>query len=343
MWKAPSMSGSVSLMGRPRGQFVAQKITGDPSDRFGFPTLVDAFCADLAVRGYAEETIRISRCHLAGFATWLATEGVSHPADVTHAMIEGYQGFLHDLRKPDQTPLTLTSQGARIGPVKRFYEWGTTHGRLPADPTLGLQLPPREQRLPKAVLTFAEAERVLAQPDLTTTLGLRDRAILEVLVSTGMRRSELMRLNTGDIDRGRQAVLIKQAKGRKDRMVPIGARALHWVDRYLDEARPTMDPVDEVIFLSSADGQALGPHRLSGLVAGYVDRAGVFKHGGAHLFRHTLATFMIDAGADIRYVQAMLGHASLNSTQIYTHVSMAALQSVHAETFAGSTFAEAPQ
>lgn len=322
-------------MGRPRGQHVPQTIVGDPADRFGFPTMVNSFCGDLAVRGYAAETIRVARCHLAKLVGWLAADGVTHPADVTRAMLEDYQRYLHEVRKPDGTPLTLSTQGAAMGPIARFYEWGVATAHLPHNPTTGVRLPHREQRLPKAVLTFAEAERVLDQPDVSSTLGLRDRAMLETLYSTGIRRGELIRLVLSDVDRSRRTVLIRQAKGHKDRIIPIGERALAWIDRYLLDGRPLQrQRQSEALFLSS-DGFPFTGHRLTGLVAGYVDRAAVFKHGGCHLFRHTLATLMLDSGADIRYVQAMLGHASLSSTQIYTHVSMAALQTVHTATFAG--------
>lgn len=321
-------------MGRPRGQHTSQTIVGDPQDRFGFPVLVDDFCAELAVRGRADETIRVSRCHLAKFAAWLSTQGVTHPADVTAGMISDYQTYLHDFRKPDGSRLTLTTQGACLGPICRLYEWGVINNRLPHNPTAGIQRPPREQRLPRAILTIDEAQRVLDQPDTRTVLGIRDRAILETFYSTGIRRGELGRLKLGDLDRGRSTVLVRQAKGRKDRIIPIGTNALDWIDRYLERSRPRLHPTDtDALFLSCEDGKAIGLHRLSGLVSGYVDQARISKHGGCHMFRHTLATLMLDAGTDIRYVQAMLGHANLSSTQIYTHVSMTALRAAHAATF----------
>ncbi len=319
-------------MARPRGQFQPQQIAGDPNDRFGFPALIDDYCGHLSVQGYAVETIRVNRSHLNKLVQWLGTQGVTHPADVTRAMLEDYQGYLHEVRKSDGRPLSSTTQGACLGPVRRFYQWGYVHGRLPSDPSVAITIPPREQRLPRSVLSFAEAEAVLAQPDTRTRLGVRDRAILETLYSTGMRRSELMRLQIDDVDRSRGTVAIRQGKGRKDRIVPIWPRALDWIDLYLKLARPAMHPVDNTLFLSSEGGAGIGSHRLTGLVGHYVDQANIHKHGSCHMFRHTLATLMLDGGADIRYVQAMLGHASLNSTQIYTHVSMTALKAVHAAT-----------
>jgi integrase/recombinase XerD len=164
-------------------------------------------------------------------------------------------------------------------------------------------------------------------------MGLRDRAILEVFYSTGIRRSELALLRIFDVDSERCTLLVRQGKGKKDRIVPIGERALHWVKRYLDELRPKLvaDPDEGVLLLGDA-GDALLLARLTDLVRTCVKRAELGKTGSCHLFRHTMATLMLENGADIRFIQQMLGHASLASTQIYTHVSIRKLQEVHAAT-----------
>jgi len=322
------------LMTWPRGSHAPQVIAGDPGDRFGFPVLVDEFCRDLAVRGYAEETIRVSRGHLARFVDWLRLEAVTHPADVSRVMIRHYQEYLHDYRKADGSRLPLTSQGAAIAPIQRLYEWAHATERLNTNPTVGIELPQREHRLPKAVLTLQEARRVLAQPDTSTELGMRDRAILETFLSTGIRRGELARLTVQDLDHARQTLWVRQAKGGKDRIVPIGPDAIEHIDRYLKRSRPRLRHRHRtnVLFLAS-DGYGLSPHRLSRIVTSYVEASGIGKQGSCHMFRHTLATLMIEAGTDIRYVQAMLGHTSLTSTQIYTHVSIPALQAAHRATF----------
>ena len=157
--------------------------------------------------------------------------------------------------------------------------------------------------------------------------------MLEVLYSTGIRRSELAHLSVSDVDPGRGTLLVRQGKGRKDRMVPIGARALAWVGRYLDRARPgsAADPDDGTLFLT-ADGTGLSPDRLTQLVRDHIRASGVGKDGSCHLFRHTCATLMLEGGADIRCIQAMLGHAELSTTAIYTQVSIRTLQAVHAAT-----------
>jgi integrase/recombinase XerD len=192
-------------------------------------------------------------------------------------------------------------------------------------PRLGAPLPP--------VLNMADAERVLAQPELTTAVGVRDRAILETLYATGVRRTELLQLTLPMLDRARGLITIRQGKGRRDRVVPLGTRALGWLERYLAAVRPhwVREPDPGTVFLTTR-GAPMHPNHLSALVAGYVAAAGLGVRGACHLFRHTMATLMLEGGADIRFIQQMLGHAKLTTTQLYTHVSIRQLQAVHAAT-----------
>jgi integrase/recombinase XerD len=179
-----------------------------------------------------------------------------------------------------------------------------------------------ERRLPKHVLSIKEAETVLAQPDLGTATGIRDRAMMETLYSTGMRRMELIGLHLHDVDADRGTVMIRQGKGKKDRMVPIGERALEWIAKYRDDVRPELaiGGDDGTLFLSYL-GEAFTPNRLTQLVRDHVNAAKLGKTGACHLFRHTMATLMLENGADIRFIQAMLGprqpehHADLRPGQ----------------------------
>jgi integrase/recombinase XerD len=173
----------------------------------------------------------------------------------------------------------------------------------------------------------------MTQPDLARTVGLRDRAILELLYSTGLRRTELIRLELGDIDCEHQTLLVRQPKGRRDRRIPIGSRAAAWLAKYLADVRPELvtDPSQRSVFLTR-EGFPLVPDHLTKMVHDYVQAAGIGKHGSCHMFRHTMATLMLEGGADIRFIQQMLGHAVLSTTQIYTQVSMRQLQRVHALT-----------
>jgi len=157
--------------------------------------------------------------------------------------------------------------------------------------------------------------------------------MLEMFYSTGMRRMELIRLSVFDVDRSLGVITIRQGKGRKGRVVPFGERARYWLDKYLNESRPifTLHRPSDTLFLTSP-GKAFTPNHLSWLAGRYVRSANVGRNGACHIFRHTAATLMLEGGADTRYIQVMLGHARLDTTQIYTHVSIRKLKQVHTRT-----------
>jgi integrase/recombinase XerD len=204
---------------------------------------------------------------------------------------------------------------------------------LPTNPAADLDMPRQPKLTLPEAFTAQEVEAVLAQPDVDDVNGLRDRAVLELLYSTGLRRSEVLKLSVYDIEPLRGTLRVRQGKGRKDRIVPIGERALAWVQRYLDESRPQLvvDAHEPALFLNRR-GRRYSPTHMGLLARRYIEAAGVGKRGACHLFRHTMATLMLENGADVRYIQEMLGHASLETTQVYTHVSIGKLQAVHAAT-----------
>lgn len=252
---------------------------------------------------------------------------------MTLAGLERYQLALARVRRRDGRPLAVGTQALVLTALKRFGRWLVRGGHLPVDPAEGLALPRRPQRLPRVVLTASESERVLAGPDTRRRLGLRDRAILETFYSTGIRRLELIRLRQADLEVERGVVLIREGKGRRDRVVPIGARALGWIHRYLAEARPALAPVPDsgILFLTSR-GNRIRENRLSELIRGYIRAAALGKEGSCHVFRHTMATLLLENGADIRVVQEILGHASLATTALYTHVAIGRIKQVHSAT-----------
>ena len=270
---------------------------------------------------------------LQAFVRWCDDRGLVRIEDVTRPILERYQRHLFYARKRNGHPLGAHTQYGHLVSLRQFFRWLTRGGFLLANPASDMELPKLPQRLPQAVLSADEAERVLAQPDVSTVPGLRDRAMLEVLYSTGLRRAELGALRLFDIDSGRGTVWVRQGKGRKDRVVPIGERALAWVLKYVDEARPKLAGVrdDGTLFLGDA-GEKLHVDYYSQLVREYLVKADVQKPGACHLFRHTMATAMLEGGADVRFVQEMLGHASLETTQLYTRVTVEKLKAVHAAT-----------
>lgn len=218
-----------------------------------------AYLAELADRHYAATTLAVRTIHLRLFCTWAARQGVTTVAELTGAVLAEFRHALREHRTAIAAPLHLATQVTRLTHIRTWCGWLTRHGWLPADPAAGLELPRLGFALPP-VCSIAEAERVLHQPDLARARGVRDRAILETLYSTGLRRTELLRLMLADLDRGRGLVTVRQGKGRQDRVVPIGRRALAWVGRYLAEVRPgsVRGPDAGVVFLTSR-GHALHP------------------------------------------------------------------------------------
>jgi integrase/recombinase XerD len=267
------------------------------------------------------------------FFRWCDERGLTKPEEVTRPILERYQRHLFYVRKRDGKPLSASTQYGYLGAVRLLFRWLSRQGFLLANPASELVLPKLPQRLPRAVLSLQEVEAVLAQPHLSTPDGLRDRAMLELLYSTGLRRAELSRLLLFDVDATRGTLFVREGKGRKDRVVPIGERALAWVLKYIAEARPRLAGLrDEgVLFLGDA-GEGLHVDYLSQRVRQYLEAAGLQKPGACHLFRHSMATAMLEGGADIRFVQEMLGHASLETTQLYTRVTVDKLKAVHSAT-----------
>ncbi len=295
--------------------------------------LLEEHCRWLETRNYAPGTIHNNRLYVGRCLEWLAERGVVRAQDVTRPMLERYQRALFHHRKQDGMPLSFAGQHVRLTTIQGFFKWLCRHYHITANPAADLELPKVEKRLPRQVLTAREAESILSQPDLGTPQGVRDRAVLEILYSTGMRRKELTGLRLYDLDLERGTVMIREGKGKKDRLLPLGARAAAWLDKYLAEARPKLvvEPDEREVFLC-VSGKGLTPGVLGNLVHAHVKASGVAKTGSCHLFRHAMATLMLENGADLRFVQQMLGHARLNTTEIYTHVNIRNLIEVHRRT-----------
>ena len=292
---------------------------------------------DLTVRNYSHHSIRGRRTHLRYFVVWCDQRGLLWPGEITPSVLERYQRWLYHYRMSNGRRLSFRSQNDRLGSVKRFFRWLVKQRVLEWSPADPIELPRIERRLPKAVLSIEEAESVLAQPNVRTPMGVRDRAILETLYSTGIRRQELVDLDVYSVDLDGGTLMVRQGKGKKDRMIPIGRRALAWVEKYLEEVRPSlaMAPDDGTLFLTT-HRKAFSPVRMSLVVRQHVDAADIGKRGSCHLFRHTMATLMLEGGADTRFIQAMLGHADISTTQIYTHVAIRKLKEVHEMTHPGA-------
>lgn len=286
----------------------------------------------MQVRGYSDSTLHRRESTLRRFIAWCDERGIEQPNQVTKPLLESYQRYLfHYRQERNQQPLSATSQNHYLTGIKQFFKWLTQENYLLYNPASELVIIKPTPSLP-VVLSTHEIERLLQQPDTTSTGGIRDRAILELFYSTGIRRSELCRLELKDLSLSRQTLFIQQGKGKKDRLIPIGERAIRWLKHYLAIRHEYLSDVQQSTLFINDYGDAFRDTKLGDKVKRYLKNAGIDVPGSCHLLRHAMATHMLENGADLRYIQAMLGHADLSTTQVYTHVSIRKLQQIHRQT-----------
>ncbi len=288
----------------------------------------------MALGNFSPNTIEVQRRYLRYFRVWCEDINISDPQEVSKQTIDRYQKYLYNYRQvKNGEPLSFQSQHKRLTAIKNFFKWLSKHNFILFNPAADIEMPKKENRLPRYIFTAQEAEIVLNQPDVTTALGIRDRAILETLYSTGIRRMEIRKIHIYDLDIDRGIIRINQGKGRKDRVVPIGERAIKWIEKYLCDVRPSLvsEPDNQILFLT-ARGSQISEDYFTQMAGIYVKKSGLAKKGSCHIFRHTAATLMLENGADIRYIMEMLGHSSLATTQLYTQISIRKLKEVHTQT-----------
>jgi len=313
------------------GGFAAAPDGFDRSDARTLASLVDQWLARLETRAYSPRTVAARTWALRSFLAWAEPRGLSRPAQLDRIALEGFQRWLWLYRKEDGQPLAVATQRGHLGAVQGLFAWLCRENFLPANPAADLELPRKQPRSLPRGLSPAEVEIILAVPDTSDPLGVRDRAILETLYGTGLRRLELVNLDVGDVDRARGLVLVRRGKGGKDRLAPLGAHALAWIERYLEKCRPLLEvSARETALFLSGYGLRFNPNYLGNWVRKTIDAAQLGKTGSCHLFRHACATHLLENGADLRMIQELLGHARLDTTQIYTAVSITQLREVHA-------------
>ncbi|HUW39285.1 MAG TPA: site-specific tyrosine recombinase XerD [Rhodocyclaceae bacterium] len=289
--------------------------------------LLDQFCDALWLEdGLAKNTLAAYRSDLAQFAAWLETEGRAL-LQVGAGDIQSYLAHLY--RRPRAEQPKPASQRRLQAALRRLYRHLLAHGRIRADPMQNIEQPRMPQRFPKT-LSEAEVEDLLAAPDVARPLGLRDRAMLELLYAAGLRVTELVKLRLFEVSL-EDGVVRVLGKGDKTRLVPLGEVAIDWLGRYLSEARPLLlkgQACDEVFV--TARRQGLSRQMFWSLVKRHAASAGINKPISPHVLRHAFATHLLNHGADLRVVQLLLGHADISTTQIYTHVARERLKQLHA-------------
>jgi integrase/recombinase XerD len=286
----------------------------------------------IKVRGYTSSTVHRRDSDLRRFIGWCDERGLDKPQDVTKPILERYQHHLYYYRRRNGEPLSINSRVHYISSIKQFFKWLTQQNYLLYNPASELFVPKGNRSLPY-VLSIDEVERILQQPDINTLLGVRDRAILELFYSTGMRRTELCNITMSDLLLPQKTLYIRRGKGSKDRVVPIGERALQWMQRYIEQVRPQLllSIQEQCLFLNDY-GEAFRDSKLGDRVRRYINQAELTIPGSCHLLRHACATHMLENGAELRYIQVLLGHSSFVTTQVYTHVSIRKLQEIHTQT-----------
>ena len=290
--------------------------------------LLDQFCDNLWLEdGLAKNTLAAYRSDLSLFAGWLS-ETQRDLLSVGEQAIKAYLANLHQ-RPPGQQPKPSTQRRMQAS-LRRFYRYLLAQGRIAIDPLLNIEQPAMPQRFPKT-LSEGDVEKLLAAPDTEQPRGLRDRAMLEMLYSSGLRVSELVGVKLFEVSINEGVVRIR-GKGDKVRLVPLGELAIDWLLRYQKEARPLLlkQLTCDEIFVT-ARGTSLSRQMFWILVKRYALQAGIVKPISPHVLRHAFATHLINHGADLRVVQLLLGHADISTTQIYTHVARERLKQLHSK------------
>lgn len=311
-----------------------------PIEHTGFYPYLQKYLEAITIKNYSHTTIDKRDNVLRRFIAWCDERELNTPQDTQKTHIQRYQKTLHYCTQKNGEPLKASTQSRYISGVKHFFKWLSIENYILFNPAADVELPKDEISLP-SVLSEVDIERLMQQPSLSDLKGLRDRAILEVLYSTGMRRKELCELQLDAISLSQQTVMVRKGKGKKDRLLPLGERASQWVARYLADSRMGLvrELDEQTVFLNNS-GKPYRDTKLGDCVKRYLVQADIHLTGSCHLLRHAMATHMLENGADIRYLQAMLGHSNLQATEIYTHVSIRKLQAVHAATHPSEQEAE---
>ncbi|MBM3367101.1 MAG: site-specific tyrosine recombinase XerD [Betaproteobacteria bacterium] len=284
---------------------------------------IDEFCDALWLEdGLARNTLDSYRRDLAQFAAWAAARGIDDLLATDQAAIQDY--LAHKFRNQARA----SSAARLLSSLKRFFRHAVRQNQVVCDPTLHIAAPKLPRSLPKS-LTESDVEQLLAAPAADEPLGLRDRAMIELLYACGLRVSELVTLQVPQVSRDMGVVRVL-GKGAKERLVPLGEEALGWLERYLREGRPQIlngRPCDALFVTARA--AAMTRQAFWQMIKRYALQAGISKPISPHTLRHAFATHLLNHGADLRVVQLLLGHADISTTQIYTHVARERMKQLH--------------
>jgi len=296
--------------------------------------LADRYIAWLISTRFAEDTIKGHTSDIEWFLRYLEAQGIDRIADVTADTLEDYsvrlrkqRNTIHEARK-----IGMAHVAHRLNTVKQFFGWLLKQTIILVDPSEDLELPTLTANMPQTILTQKEAQRLMDAPELRSPVGYRDKAVLEVVYSTGIRISELFRLKVTDFDHKNRTLFVREGKGGKDRVLPLPMIAAGYLKEYVERVRPKfVKPLkrDKGILFLNYTGTALSLSSMCNIFKRTTKAAGIDKHVSAMVLRHSIASHLLENGMDIRYIQEFLGHERLSTTQVYSKVTMDGLRKMY--------------
>lgn len=285
-------------------------------------TIVNNFLKELEFeRNFSNHTLRAYKIDLFQFLSFLKNETCNCFEKVDNFLLRKFLAFLRD------QGCSKTTIGRKMAALRSLYKYLIKKGLLDYNPVMTVRIPKKEKKLPE-FLDIKEVETLLDLPDTGNIKGLRDKAILETLYSSGMRVSELVGLNNDDVDTFSGLIRVR-GKGKKERLVPIGQYATEAITRYCEANKCNKDIAKSSVLFLNKFGKRLTARSVARLIDSYLKKSGLNKNVSPHMFRHSFATHLLDSGAGLRAVQELLGHAQLSSTQIYAHVSTERLKKIY--------------
>jgi integrase/recombinase XerD len=288
------------------------------------------FLGDLEIRNYSARTVSDYGYTLGQFFEFLRERNIKEPQAVTTSIMIEFQRWIYFKPTKQGIARSVRHQNTVLATVKSFFRFLKNDGFIHRDPANDVEYAREPQTLPRNVLTPKEALRIIESIDTTTVLGYRDRTIFEVLYASGIRSSELRGLKVGSVNLEEELLFIKDGKGAKDRIVPLSSVACKFLETYIKGIRPALlrGGSTEILFLS-CNGRPMDPYTLGMLAKKYARLARVKKHMTCHVWRHTCATHLVKNNANLKHVQSILGHGSLNTTEKYLRLTIADLKAAH--------------
>ena len=289
-------------------------------------SLLLKFTEYLKVNNFSERTISAYSQNIRYFLNYLREIGIGNIAEADRKVLTDYQSRVY-LERYKEKPLSQGTRQHRLTCLRTFYRYLLKSGIVLYDPSSYMDLPRCSEELPRNILSKKEVGAILSGPDLGTPIGIRDRTIMELLYSTGIRSTELCNITLNDLDLRNNELRVK-GKNSKDRMIPLGEVVSDYLEFYLKDARPKMADSGQSYLFVSKNGKKLWRYYLSTLIKSYAGKAGIKKQITPHSFRHSFATHLLKGKADIRKIQELLGHSSITTTQRYTRVEIGDLKQV---------------